>query len=107
MADAGIPQLLDHERVWIGLHRIKHVAGKAVEKLPGRGGEFLRADQIERFARLQAFDRFLDRGVARQRVDADGSVHRRSSRNLARASLGQAGGDDKKKRTPRFAGPFV
>ena len=45
----------------IGLHRIKHVAGKAVEKLLGGGGEFFGMHQIERLARLQALDRLLRR----------------------------------------------
>ena len=40
MADAGLPQLLQHDGMGIGLHRVEHVAGKAVEKLPGGGGEF-------------------------------------------------------------------
>ena len=61
MADAGRPQLSQRDGMRIGLHGIEHIAGKAVEELFGGGGEFLRMHQIERLARLQAFDRFQRR----------------------------------------------
>ena len=41
-ADARIPQLLQRDGMRIGLHRIQHVARKAVEKLFGGAGEFFR-----------------------------------------------------------------
>ena len=96
-----------HDGMRIGFHGIENIAGKSVEKLLGGGGEFLRTHQIERLARLQAFDRLLRRW---QSAAACRNGRERSSpviQGLASASLGQADVQSKQKGPPHTAEPFV
>ena len=75
MADAGVPQIGQRDRVRIGLHRIKHVAGKPVEELPRGGGELVGMHQIKRFGWLEAFNRLQRGGETRQGVETGRCVH--------------------------------
>jgi len=74
MADAGGMDLVEHQRMRIGLHRIERVAGKRIEETFRRRLEAAGMEQIDRLARLQLLDRLLDACEARQ-FDARGRVH--------------------------------
>ena len=97
-----------NDRVGIGLDRIKHVARKTVQKLLGRRGDFLRAHQINRLARLQAsiaFSMVAKRGSVSKRKGAFIAGH---PERLGSASLSQAGKSGQgKSGGGEFAGPFV
>ncbi len=71
MADAGVPQIGQGDGMRIGLDRIQHIAGKAVEELPRGGGEFLR-DAPDKAARagFRLSIAFSGGGEARQGVEA-------------------------------------
>src|ERR1700754_2968805 len=60
----------------IGFHGIENIARESVQEGLGRGPEFLRMHQIQRFGWLQAFNRLEAGGKARQGVETGGwSVH--------------------------------
>ena len=66
MADARGPDLVEHLRRGIGLHRIERVARKGIEKALRRRLEALRMQHIDGLDRLQPLDDLLDARKARQ-----------------------------------------
>src|ERR1700733_9364660 len=68
MTDTGTVDLIEHVERRVGLHGIKRITGKGIEKALRGRMKLLGKDRVYRFDGLQLFDEPFDTREARQRI---------------------------------------